>query len=52
MMDALAGLPLSFHPGTAWEYSVATDVLSRLVEVLSGQRFDAFLRRAFSTRWA
>lgn len=44
MMDVLAGLPLSFHPGTAWEYSVATDVLSRLVEVVSGQRFDAFLQ--------
>jgi CubicO group peptidase (beta-lactamase class C family) len=44
MMDVLAGLPLSFHPGTAWEYSVATDVLSRLVEVVSGQRFDEFLQ--------
>ncbi|HET7528261.1 MAG TPA: serine hydrolase domain-containing protein, partial [Burkholderiaceae bacterium] len=42
MIDALAGLPLSFHPGTAWEYSVATDVLGRLVEVVSGQRLDAF----------
>lgn len=44
MMDVLAELPLSFHPGTAWEYSVATDVLSRLVEVASGQRFDEFLQ--------
>jgi len=44
MMDALAGLPLSFHPGTSWEYSVATDVLGRLVEVVSGQRLDAFFR--------
>lgn len=44
MMDVLAELPLSFHPGTAWEYSVATDVLSRLVEVISGQPFDAFLK--------
>lgn len=44
MMDLLAGLPLAFHPGTGWEYSVATDVLSRLVEVASGQRFDAFLQ--------
>ncbi|MEN9316745.1 MAG: hypothetical protein RIS35_3138, partial [Pseudomonadota bacterium] len=43
MMDVLAELPLSFHPGTGWEYSVATDVLSRLVEVVSGQPFDAFL---------
>jgi CubicO group peptidase (beta-lactamase class C family) len=44
MMDALAGLPLVFHPGTSWEYSVATDVLARLVEVTSGQRFDAFIQ--------
>lgn len=44
MVDALAGLPLVFHPGTAWEYSIATDVLGRVVEVASGQRFDAFLQ--------
>jgi CubicO group peptidase (beta-lactamase class C family) len=44
MMDVLADLPLVFHPGTSWEYSVATDVLARLVEVVSGQRFDAFLQ--------
>jgi CubicO group peptidase (beta-lactamase class C family) len=44
MMDALADLPLVFHPGTSWEYSVATDVLSRLVEIVSGQRFDAFIQ--------
>jgi CubicO group peptidase (beta-lactamase class C family) len=44
MMDTLAGLPLVFHPGTAWEYSVATDVMSRLVEIVSGQRFDAFIQ--------
>jgi CubicO group peptidase (beta-lactamase class C family) len=44
LMDALNGLPLSFHPGTSWEYSVAADVLARLVEIISGQRFDEFLR--------
>ena len=44
MMDVLADLPLVFHPGTSWEYSVATDVLARLVEVVSGQRFDAFIQ--------
>ena len=43
MMDVLGQLPLLFHPGTSWEYSVASDVLARLVEVVSGQRFDAFL---------
>jgi CubicO group peptidase (beta-lactamase class C family) len=44
MMDVLAGLPLVFHPGTSWEYSVATDVMARFVEVISGQRFDAFIQ--------
>jgi CubicO group peptidase (beta-lactamase class C family) len=43
MMDVLADLPLIFHPETSWEYSVAIDVLARLVEVVSGQRFDAFI---------
>jgi CubicO group peptidase (beta-lactamase class C family) len=44
MMDALSGLPLASHPGTRWEYSVASDVLARLVELLSGQRFDDFIQ--------
>ncbi len=44
MMEALADLPLVFHPGMSWEYSVATDVLARLVEVISGQRFAAFIQ--------
>jgi CubicO group peptidase (beta-lactamase class C family) len=44
MMDTLADLPLVFHPGTGWEYSVALDVTSRLVEIVSGERFDAFIR--------
>ena len=39
----LARLPLHFQPGTAWEYGPATDVLGRLVEAVSGQRFDSFL---------
>ena len=43
MMTTLASLPLSFHPGTQWEYSVATDVLGRLVEVVSGVSFSKFL---------
>ena len=37
-----AELPLVFEPGSRWNYSVATDVLGRLVEVLSGQTLDAF----------
>jgi CubicO group peptidase (beta-lactamase class C family) len=49
-MDALAELPLLFHPGEGWEYSVATDVLSHLVEVVSGQPFDAFLQSRIFAR--
>jgi CubicO group peptidase (beta-lactamase class C family) len=44
MIDRLADLPLIYHPGTSWEYSVATDVLGRVVEVVSGQTLDAFFK--------
>jgi len=44
MVDVLADLPLIYHPGTSWEYSLATDVTSRLVEVVSGQSFDQFIK--------
>jgi CubicO group peptidase (beta-lactamase class C family) len=40
---ALAKLPLQFQPGTTWEYSHSTDVLGRVVEVVSGQTLDVFL---------
>jgi CubicO group peptidase (beta-lactamase class C family) len=40
----LASLPLLHQPGTAWEYSRSTDVLGRLVEVVSGQTLGAFLK--------
>ncbi|HET6950875.1 MAG TPA: serine hydrolase domain-containing protein [Acidimicrobiales bacterium] len=45
-MTRLAGEPLRFHPGTRWLYSLSTDVCARLVEVLSGQRFDRYLQQA------
>jgi len=44
MIDVLADLPLAYHPGTSWEYSVATDVMARLVEVISGEAFDEFIQ--------
>ena len=44
MLKRLATLPLNFHPGDAWEYGRGTDVVGRLVEVMSGQTLDAFLR--------
>ncbi len=42
-VDAWASLPLLFEPGTEWNYSVSSDVLGRLVEVISGQPLDRFL---------
>ncbi|MFE1201537.1 serine hydrolase domain-containing protein [Streptomyces sp. NPDC058762] len=41
-VDLYASLPLQFEPGTQWNYSVASNVLGRLVEAVSGQPFDAF----------
>ena len=41
--DALAGLPLLFDPGTEWNYSYSTDVLGRVVELVSGQPLDEYL---------
>jgi CubicO group peptidase (beta-lactamase class C family) len=42
--DVWAGLPLAFQPGTEWLYGVSTDVLGRIVEVVSGQSLDEFFR--------
>jgi CubicO group peptidase (beta-lactamase class C family) len=44
-VDALAQVPLEFSPGTAWNYSVATDVLGYLVGQISGIPFDQFLQQ-------
>ncbi len=40
LCERWARLPLLFEPGSAWNYSVSSDVLGRLVEVLSGQSLD------------
>jgi CubicO group peptidase (beta-lactamase class C family) len=42
--DAWASFPLLFQPGSEWNYSVASDVLGRVVEVASGQSLDEFFR--------
>lgn len=44
-MYTLAKIPLEFSPGTRWNYSVSTDVLGYLVEVISRQRFDEYLQQ-------
>jgi CubicO group peptidase (beta-lactamase class C family) len=40
--DTWGRLPLLFNPGTEWNYSVATDVVGRVVEVVSGKTLDRF----------
>ncbi|MFI5684206.1 serine hydrolase domain-containing protein [Streptomyces sp. NPDC051636] len=40
--DVYARLPLQFEPGTQWNYSVASNVLGRVIEVVSGQPLDRF----------
>jgi CubicO group peptidase (beta-lactamase class C family) len=44
LTQTLAAMPLMFTPGTCWEYSRATDVLGRIIEVISGQTLGAHLR--------
>jgi len=43
MVEKVAALPLEFSPGTRWGYSIATDVVGHLVELMSGQPLDAYL---------
>jgi CubicO group peptidase (beta-lactamase class C family) len=42
--EAWAGMPLLFEPGTEFNYSVSTDVLGRVVEVISGRPLDEYFR--------
>jgi len=43
-VEAIATVPLAYHPGQGWRYSLATFVLGYLVQVVSGMPFDAYLR--------
>ena len=43
MVVRLGKIPLLYQPGSKWHYSIAADVLGRLIEVVSGQTFDVFL---------
>jgi CubicO group peptidase (beta-lactamase class C family) len=48
LMDQLGTLPLIYQPGQGWEYSMAPDVLGRLVEIVTGQVYaDALQTRLF-----
>ena len=48
-VSQLAEQPLEFHPGEHWHYTISTDICGRLVEILSGQRFDHYLRDTIFT---
>lgn len=43
-VDRLAKLPLVYHPGTTWDYSQSTDVLGRVIEVVTGKSLYAALK--------
>ena len=45
VVKRLASMPLNFQPGDNWEYGPATDVVGRLVEVISGVSLDEFLKK-------
>jgi CubicO group peptidase (beta-lactamase class C family) len=44
LVDEAAKMPLLAQPGTQWNYGISTDVLGRLVEVISGQPFETYLQ--------
>lgn len=48
LMDQMAALPLIYQPGASWQYSMATDVVGRLIEIVTGQALaDAFKTKLF-----
>jgi CubicO group peptidase (beta-lactamase class C family) len=48
-IDRLARVPLAHQPGTAWEYSLSTDVLGRVVEAVSGVTLGQFFQERIFT---
>ena len=43
--DKISRLPLAFKPGSRWNYSVGIDIAGRLIEIISGEPLDVYLRR-------
>ncbi len=43
--DRLAEIPLVYQPGTRWSYSTGLDLMGRVIEVVSGESFDAYLQQ-------
>jgi len=52
MVTEIAKIPLAFHPGSNYRYSMAVDVLGYLVQVVSGVSFEDFLKQRILIRWA
>ncbi len=44
-VESIAELPLMFQPGTNWRYSVATDIVGYIVQIVSGMPFNEFLKQ-------
>ena len=49
MVRRIAALPLAYQPGSVWHYSVATDVIGRLIEIIADQSLDEFLDESIFT---
>lgn len=45
LVDRYARMPLGYEPGEDWQYSVATDLQAAIIERLTGERFDLFMKR-------
>jgi CubicO group peptidase (beta-lactamase class C family) len=43
LVKKLSQLPLQYHPGTTWDYSMSPDILARIAEITSGVDFDTFI---------
>ncbi|MCP4070638.1 MAG: beta-lactamase family protein [Hyphomicrobiales bacterium] len=44
MVEIIAAMPLAFEPGSQWRYSVATDILARVIEIALDQPLPAILK--------
>ena len=44
-VEKISSLPLAFKPGTKWNYSVGIDIAGRLIEIISGEPLDVYLRK-------
>ena len=44
-VEKISSLPLAFKPGTKWNYSVGIDIAGRLIEIISGEPLDVYIRK-------